>query len=44
MDLPLVSVIIVNYNTRDLRRACLGSIFQQTQKIDFEKLSAIVES
>ena len=32
----LLSIIVINYNTRDLLRACLTSIYQQTRKIDFE--------
>ena len=31
-----VSVIIVNYNTRDITRNCLQSVFEQTQGITFE--------
>lgn len=31
-----VSVIIVNYNTKDLLRNCLESVFTQTQGIQFE--------
>jgi GT2 family glycosyltransferase len=31
-----VSVIIVNWNTRDILRDCLSSIFKQTQGIEFE--------
>lgn len=31
-----VSIIIVNYNTCDLTRNCLKSIFEQTKDIDFE--------
>lgn len=31
-----VSVIIVNYNTCDLTRNCLKSVFEQTKDIDFE--------
>lgn len=31
-----VSIIIVNYNTKDLTRDCLKSIFEQTQEIEFE--------
>lgn len=31
-----VSIIIVNYNTRNLTRNCLKSIFEQTKDIDFE--------
>jgi len=31
-----VSIIIVNWNTRDILRGCLDSIYKQTQGIDFE--------
>lgn len=31
-----LSIIIINYNTRDLLRACLKSVFQQTREIEFE--------
>jgi len=31
-----VSIIIVNWNTRDILRGCLSSIFQRTQGIEFE--------
>lgn len=31
-----VSIIIVNYNTRDLTRNCLKSVFEQTKNINFE--------
>jgi GT2 family glycosyltransferase len=31
-----ISIIIVNYNTRELLRNCLVSIFEQTKNIDFE--------
>ena len=31
-----VSIIIVNYNTKDLLKDCLDSIYQHTQEIDFE--------
>lgn len=31
-----VSIIIVNYNTKDLTRNCLKSVFEQTEDIDFE--------
>ena len=31
-----VSIIIVNYNTCDLTRNCLKSVFEQTKDIDFE--------
>lgn len=35
-DKMQVSIIIVNYNTKDLMRDCLKSIFEQTQEIEFE--------
>ena len=31
-----VSIIIVNWNTKDLLRACLASVFGQTQGIGYE--------
>jgi GT2 family glycosyltransferase len=31
-----VSIVIVNWNTRDLLRGCLRTIFEQTSKISFE--------
>lgn len=31
-----VSIILVNYNTRDLTRDCLKSVFEKTSGIDFE--------
>ena len=31
-----VSIIIVNYNTKNLLKDCLNSIFEHTQEIDFE--------
>lgn len=31
-----VSVIIVNYNTKELTRNCLRSVFDQTKDVDFE--------
>ncbi len=31
-----VSIIIVSYNTCQLTRNCLGSVFEQTKEIDFE--------
>lgn len=33
-----VSIIIVNYHTRDLTAACIDSVFDKTQGIDFEVL------
>jgi GT2 family glycosyltransferase len=31
-----ISIIIVNWNTRDILRDCLSSVFKQTQGIEFE--------
>ena len=31
-----VSIIIVNYNTKELTRNCLKSVFEQTKNISFE--------
>ena len=31
-----VSIIIVNYNTRQLTEECINSIFQHTQNVKFE--------
>ena len=31
-----VSIIIVNYNTKELTKQCLQSVFEKTQDIDFE--------
>ena len=31
-----VSIIIVNFNTKDLLRNCLSSLFEQTKDIEFE--------
>ena len=36
MKLLEVSIIIVNWNTRDILRNCLRSIYEQTNEIDFE--------
>ncbi len=36
MKWPDVSILIVNWNTRDLLRACLKSIFDQTRELSFE--------
>lgn len=33
-----VSVIVVSYNTRDLTRACLASLYDQTREASFETL------
>lgn len=33
---PDVSVVIVNWNTRDMLRNCLRSVYEQTQDISFE--------
>lgn len=39
MNLQLdVSVVIVNWNTRDILRNCLRSVYQQTQNIRFETI------
>jgi GT2 family glycosyltransferase len=35
-DTPVLTVIIVNWNVRELLRDCLKSIYSQTQKIAFE--------
>ncbi len=31
-----VSIVIVNWNTRDILRDCLGTIYEQTRRVDFE--------
>ena len=31
-----VSIIIVNYNTRDLTLQCLSSIYEKTEELSFE--------
>ena len=31
-----VSIIIINYNTLDMTRACIDSIFEKTSSLDFE--------
>jgi GT2 family glycosyltransferase len=36
MDTLDVSIIIVNWNTRDILRGCLWSVYEQTQDISFE--------
>ncbi|MBA4417253.1 MAG: glycosyltransferase family 2 protein [Syntrophus sp. (in: bacteria)] len=33
---PSVSIIIVSYNTRDLTRGCLSSIFTETKDVEFD--------
>ena len=33
-----VSIIIVNYNTKNLTRNCINSIFEHTKDIQFEVL------
>lgn len=33
---PLVSIVIVNWNTCDMTRDCLDSVYKQTKKIPFE--------
>lgn len=35
-DRPLVSIMLVNWNTRELTLECLRSVYQQTQNISFE--------
>lgn len=36
MEFLDVSIIIVNWNTRDILRGCLWSVYEQTQDISFE--------
>lgn len=36
IDVVDVSVIIVNYNTKELLRACLNSLYDQTRALDYE--------
>jgi len=36
MSIMDVSIIIVNYNTRELTLKCLKSFYEQTKDIDFE--------
>jgi GT2 family glycosyltransferase len=33
---PLLSIVIVNWNTRDILRDCLASVFEHTRPLDFE--------
>lgn len=33
---PAISIIVVSYNTRELTRACLESIFSSTREVSFE--------
>jgi GT2 family glycosyltransferase len=33
---PLLSIVIISWNTRDILRNCLASVFQYTQGLDFE--------
>ena len=35
-ELPDVSILVVSYNTRDLTVACLRSVFEQTNGVNFE--------
>jgi len=35
MIIPVLSIIIVNYNTRDLLQQCLKSIFKNDKRLDF---------
>jgi GT2 family glycosyltransferase len=32
----LLSIIVVNFNTRDLLKACLGSVYTETKGVEFE--------
>lgn len=36
MSAPLISILVVSYNTRELTLACLATVFEQTRKIPFE--------
>ena len=31
-----VSIVIVSWNTRDILRGCLRSVFEQTKEVSFE--------
>ena len=31
-----VSIILVNYNTKEMTKACIDSIFEKTKGIEFE--------
>jgi N-acetylglucosaminyl-diphospho-decaprenol L-rhamnosyltransferase len=35
---PVVSIIVVSYNTREMTLACLRSVFEQTTSVNFELL------
>ncbi|HUI11763.1 MAG TPA: glycosyltransferase family 2 protein [Bacteroidota bacterium] len=35
---PAISVVIVNYNTRDLLEACLGTVFREAKEVPLEVL------
>ena len=35
-DMPTLSIIVVSYNTRELLRACLDSVYRETRRTDFE--------
>lgn len=36
MSSPTVSIIIVNWNTREILRDCLRTVYEQTQDVEFE--------
>ncbi len=36
MNITEVSVVVVNWNTQDILRDCLRSIYEQCGEIDFE--------
>ena len=36
LNFPILTVSIVSYNSKDLLRKCLSSIFNQTKKLEFE--------
>lgn len=36
MNPPAVSILIVNWNTREVLRDCLRTVYEQTQKVPFE--------